>query len=90
MVERRSVGPLTRLHRLPRFVLPVLMAALLVLALAVPGPVGLLAVAPLGLLVAWLTYLSWPRLDLAGRLLRAALLGLLLALVVAEVLAIAG
>ena len=86
-VERRSVAALTRLHRMPRFVLPLLTAVLLVLALAAPGPVGLLAATPLLLLVAWLSYLSWPRLDLVGRLLRGVLVGLLLALVVTEVTA---
>ncbi len=83
-MERRSVAPLTRLHVLPRFVLPLVTAGLLVVALAVPGPVGLLAALPLVLLAAWLTYLSWPRLDLAGRVLRVVLLVLLLAVLVAQ------
>lgn len=83
-MERHSVGPLTRLHTLPRFVLPLLTAVLLILALALPGPVGLLAAAALLLLVTWLTFLSWPRLDAAGRVLRVALIGLLIAVVLGQ------
>ena len=86
-VERRSVDVLTRLHRQPRFMLPLLTAVLLVGGLAAGGPLGALCLLPVLLVVGWLSYLSWPRLALPARLLRMVLLGLLVTLVTTEALA---
>jgi hypothetical protein len=72
--ERRSRLPLAYLRQLPPWTIPVLSAALLVAGLAIKGPVGAAAIVLLLVFLGWLAYLSWPRLDLAGRLLRVIIL----------------
>lgn len=76
-VERRSAPVLLWLSSRPRFVLPVLVAVLLIGGLAAPAPYALPLLLALGLLLLWLSYLSWPALDGRGRLLRAAMLALI-------------
>ena len=72
--ERRSRLPLTYLRQMPPWTIPVLSAALLVAGLAIKGPVGAAAIVLLLVFLGWLAYLSWPRLDPAGRLLRVIIL----------------
>jgi hypothetical protein len=78
--ERRSAKPLLYLHQLPSWVLPILMAGLLVAGLAVRGPVGAVALFALAAVLGWLASVSWPRLSGGGRLGRLAAVGLVLAL----------
>ena len=75
-VERRSAPVLLWLSSRPRFVLPVLVAVLLIGGLAAPTPYALPLLVALGLLLLWLSYLSWPALDGRARMLRAAMLAL--------------
>ncbi len=82
-VEGRSARVLLLLHQLPRWLVPVLMAALLVTGLAVRGPGGGAALVAMAAVLGWLAYLSWPSLGGQGRLLRAA--AILAALVAAAV-----
>jgi hypothetical protein len=77
-VERRSTAPLTWLSTQPRWVPFVLVLALLLGGLFTPPGIGVALLAILGLLLGWITYLAWPRLDNAGRLVR----GLVIVLVV--------
>ncbi|MGW4424070.1 DUF6703 family protein [Streptosporangium sp. NPDC004631] len=79
-VERRSAAPLVLLFQLPRWVLPVVLVALLLAAFAVPSLWGALAVLPVIGFVGWLAYMSWPSLGVRGRILRVALLTFLLLL----------
>jgi hypothetical protein len=79
-LEQRSAVVLVYLGRLPRWVLPLAVAAFLVAGLAVRGPVGAAALCVVAAFVAWLGYLSWPRLAGTGRLGRVAAVLLLLAL----------
>lgn len=72
--ERRSRLPLTYLRQLRPWTIPVLSAALLVAGLAIKGPAGAAAIVLLLVFLGWLAYLSWPRLDPAGRLLRVIIL----------------
>ena len=72
--DRRSRLPLAYLRQLPPWTIPVLSAALLVAGLAIRGPVGAAAIALLLVFLGWLAYVSWPRLDPAGRLLRVIIL----------------
>jgi len=72
--EHRSAVPLTYLRQLPRWTIPVLSVALLVAGLAIKGPGGAAAIALLLVFLGWLAYLSWPKLDPAGRLLRVIIL----------------
>ncbi len=76
-VERHSAPVLLWLSSRPRFLLPALVAALLIGGLAAPATYGRPLLLVLGLLLAWLSYLSWPALDGRGRLLRAAMLALI-------------
>ena len=82
-LERSSATLLLYLRQLPRWLPPLVLAALLVTGLAVPvwGAVALLVVAAF---LSWLAALSWPALSSQGRLLRAAAIGGVLALAVIQ------
>lgn len=69
-VERWSATPLVFLHQLPRWVLPVVLVALLLAGMLGTGWVGATALLVLAALLGWLSYLSWPTTPLPGRLLR--------------------
>ena len=86
-VERASAPVLLWLSSRPRFVLPLLVAALLVGGLAAPTPYALPLLLALGLLLLWLSYLSWPALDGRARVLRAAMLALIVVALVQRVFA---
>lgn len=73
-VERRSAPVLLWLSSRPKLLLPALVLVLLVGGLAAPAPYGAPLLVLLGLLLAWLSYLSWPVLEPRARLLRAAVL----------------
>jgi hypothetical protein len=79
-VEQRSATPLVYLRHLPRWVPMIVLAALLVAGLAASGPVGAAALCLVAAFLAWLGYLSWPRLAGAGRAGRVVVVALLLAL----------
>ena len=80
VVEQRSAVVLTWLSLQPRLLLPGAVLALLVLsALLPPGP-GSACVALVLLVTGWLSYLSWPVLDVRSRVLRLVVLGLLVLL----------
>ncbi|MEO7422860.1 MAG: DUF6703 family protein [Ornithinibacter sp.] len=82
-IERNSLPALTWLSRLPRAV-----PFLLVLGLAVAGillpPPGWLLIAAVALLLAWILYLAWPRLTSSERLLRLAVVAMLLAITLTQ------
>ena len=81
-IEQRSATPLLWLHQLPRWLLPVLVVALLVTGLAVAGWAGAIALFALAGVLGWLAAVSWPRLSAQGRALRVLALGVLVALAV--------
>jgi hypothetical protein len=66
-IERHSARPLLYLHQLPTWVLPVMLAVLLVAGLAVKGPGGAVALCAVAAVVGWLASVSWPRLTSSGR-----------------------
>ena len=70
-VEGRSARVALLLHQLPKWLVPMVMVALLVTGLAVRGPGGGAALAAMAAVLGWLAYLSWPSLGSQGRLLRA-------------------
>jgi len=83
-IERASLPVLTRLSRLPR-VLPFLgMLILLVAGGLVGGPAGFVLTGIAACFVAWLLYLSWPRLTPTERLMRAAVVLLAVGLAVVQ------
>jgi hypothetical protein len=83
-VERASHPLLVRIAALPRAVPFVVLLALLVVGVFVGGPVGVVCTAIVAVFVAWLMYLSWPKLSGVERLGRAAVLLLAVALVVVQ------
>lgn len=75
-VERRSSAPLTWLSTRPRWLPFALVLALLLGGLFAPTAIALVLLAVLVVLLAWLTYLAWPKLEQSGRLTRLVVLGL--------------
>jgi hypothetical protein len=80
--EHASAWLLVRLNRVPLWLPLVAVLAVALGGLLLRGPVaaGLLGV--LAAVLAWLGFLSWPRLPLAGRLLRLLAVGLVVLLAV--------
>jgi uncharacterized protein DUF6703 len=71
-VEQSSARPLVWLHQQPVWFAPVVVAALLIVGLAVPGWLGAVALVLVAAFLGWLASLSWPRVGTSGRLLRLA------------------
>ena len=78
-VEQASATPLVFLTRVPRWLLAVLVAAVLVAGLAVPGPIGAAFLLVLGVFLAWLLVLAWPALQRTGRWIRVGVVVMVLA-----------
>jgi len=78
-VERISAPVLLWFSSKPKVVLPALTVLLLLVGLVAPPVVGVPVLLALALLIGWLSYLSWPVVDTAPRLLRVATVGLVLA-----------
>ena len=71
-LERSSARPLVLLYQLPVWVVPIVLAGLLVTGLAVPGWLGAVALVLVAAFLGWLAALSWPRLGTGSRLQRVA------------------
>ncbi|MGH3273330.1 MAG: DUF6703 family protein [Streptosporangiaceae bacterium] len=84
--ERRSAAPVVFLHQLPRWVPPVVLAVLLITGLSVHGIGGALALLGVAVVLSWLALLSWPRLSLGGRATRTAVIALVTAAAVVQVI----
>ena len=78
MIERRSAPLLLALRGLPGWVPFLALLALVLGGLFAPPPLGAALLAALALIIGWLTYLAWPALAPPGRLLRLAMLALVL------------
>ena len=73
-LQRISLPLLTRLSRMPKWLLVVALAVLFVFGMVQSGPLAWLGALILGLLTLfflWLLVLSWPAIPARGRLLRA-------------------
>ena len=79
-VERTSRPLLRRLHAWPRPVLALLTVALVMVGVLAPPAVGLAALAVVALFVSWIAYLSWPAVSGSGRLVRVAMVALVVVL----------
>ncbi len=66
-VERRSAAVLVYLHQLPGWVLPVVMAVLLVAGLAVRGAAGTVLLCGVAAVLGLLAFMSWPQAAGRGR-----------------------
>jgi len=89
-IEEASRPTLVRLTRLPRLLVPAIFGVLVIVALATPIPIALVATLVVVVFVGWLTYLSWPAITPGGRAFRLVTLGLLVAYLVWLVLNSAG
>lgn len=83
-VERRSAVPLAFLYQLPRWALPIGLAALLIAGLAIGGVGGAVLILVLTAFLGWLAYLSWPSIAPQSRLLRVAAAVVLIVLAVVQ------
>ncbi len=81
-IERASLPLITRLSSLPKAVPFLLLVALLVAGVLINGPVGFVLMGLAALFVAWILYLSWPRLTSSERIMRSAVLLLAVAMAV--------
>ena len=87
-LESWSIGPLTFLSTLPTWLVPGLLAVMLLAGLAVPSPWAAAFLVVVALFLAWLAALSWPRTSTAGRLGRIAVTLLVAGAAVAKALGI--
>lgn len=85
-VERASSAPLTALGSLPVWVPFLVVLALMLTGAFAGGWVGaVLLIVPV-LFLCWLLYLTWPRLGTAERLMRLAVLAVVVAIAVTQVI----
>jgi hypothetical protein len=59
-LEIKSAGPLLVLHRLPRWLIPVIMAVFLLLGLLIDAAWAGIFIIAIAVFLAWLLALSWP------------------------------
>ena len=59
-IEGASRPLLVRIHRLPRWLVVIVMVALLSGGMLAPGPIGAACLGVVVVFLAWLTYLAWP------------------------------
>jgi hypothetical protein len=69
-LEGLSARPLLIMNGLPRWLVPVVLAILLVAGLAISGPLGAILLLVLAVFLAWLVFLSWPALPATTRIIR--------------------
>lgn len=81
-VETASRPLLAALHRQPRPLIPIATVVLVLVGLLAPLPVALVALVVVFAFVAWIAYLSWPAVTLSGRLMRLAMLTLIIVMTV--------
>ena len=76
--EDLSRGPLNAMNRMPRAVVIIGIAALLVAGMLTPPMIGFVLLLILALFLAWLLALSWPGLDGGSRAMRVVTVALVL------------
>lgn len=83
-INQASLPLMTRLSRLPKLVPFLILLTLLVGGVLVGGPVGFVLMSVAALFVAWVLYLSWPRLTSSERVMRVAVLLLAVAMALVQ------
>jgi energy-coupling factor transporter transmembrane protein EcfT len=81
-IERASLPMISWLGRLPRAVPFLLLLALLIAGVVIQGPAGFVLMGLGAAFVAWILYLSWPRLTGSERIMRSAVLLLAVAMAI--------
>ena len=69
-ITNASAPILLRIHSLPRFIVPALMAIFMLLGLFLQPPLSGIALMIVTTFVSWLMYLSWPLLDPRSKFIR--------------------
>lgn len=85
-LETASAPLLVRLHTMPRFLVPLLLLSSLLLGFMTTGIVSYVALLFVALFVSWLLLLSWPLLEPGARLLRSAVVVMLLGVILSRVI----
>lgn len=79
-LEQRSATALLWMHQMPRWLMPLLAGALLLVGITVSGWGGAIALLAVAVMLGWLAAISWPRLPAQGRLLRVGIIGAVVAI----------
>lgn len=69
-LERSSAGPLLILHRMPRWLIPVIMGVLLLAGLLIKAAWAGIFIIAIAVFLGWLLALSWPVLLTGSRIFR--------------------
>lgn len=83
-IEHASVPWVERMHRIPQPLALVLLVVVLAAGVLAPRPWGGIAFLLVGLFIGWLLFLTWERLKLPERLMRIAVLVLVLAVMIVK------
>ena len=83
-IDHASLPLMTRLSRLPRLVPFLILLALLIAGVLISGRIGFVLIGLAAIFVAWVLYLSWPRLSGSERIMRLAVLLLAVAMAVVK------
>jgi uncharacterized membrane protein YphA (DoxX/SURF4 family) len=81
-VERFSAQPVVFLAYLPKWVPMLAMLGLLIAGFVVPGLIGAAALLLVAIFLGWLGYMSWPRINTAGRVMRVVAIACMVAVIV--------
>ncbi|MCB0915860.1 MAG: hypothetical protein H6525_10745 [Actinobacteria bacterium] len=74
-LERKSAGPLLVLHRMPRWLIPVVMGILLLLGLFIQAAWAGIFIIAIAVFLGWLLVLSWPVIMPSSRAFRVIVIG---------------
>jgi hypothetical protein len=81
-VERFSARLLVFLAHLPKWVPMLVALGLLITGFIVPGLIGAAALLLVAIFLGWLGYMSWPRINTSGRVMRVVAMACMVVLVV--------
>lgn len=83
-VNRRSYGLLSRLHAMPRWIVPAFTVALVLAGMFSPPVIGGLCLLVVAAFLLWLAYLAWPELPRSGRFSRLLIIGIVAGVAIAR------
>jgi hypothetical protein len=85
-LQKASAPLLLRLSTLPRWLIPLMLGALMLLGFFLEGVLGALALLLVGLFLAWLVMLSWPLLSPGSKMIRTLVVGVVLGVAISRML----
>jgi hypothetical protein len=83
-IDQASLPLMTKLSKMPKLVPFLILLALLIGGVVIGGTVGFVLMSLAAIFVAWVLYLSWPRLTGSERIMRLAVLLLAVAMAVVQ------